>query len=444
MGQVSYAYRQVPGGLCLTGFSGEAPKQLTLPALIDGQPVLEIGSYAFFANGQELEEIRLPEGIRVVHDYAFAICIGLKRLVLSESVEYLGNAVLLGSRNVRHLHLPAAVRHMGTIEEWEGQISAAAENPVFVSDDLGLYERDGQEMTLRWISPHDRLSHYRILPGTTRVLKGAMTDNRHLTRLHLPASLVHVPDGALSNGGLAMETYTGLRRVTVDPDNPVLRVEGDFLLERRQGRDRLLKYFGSAEAVSVPEGVFEIAAQAFYKSPALRVSLPASLERICRGAFDLCYLQMLKTAEGLLTFPRADSSLYQPLIQAVESYSGAFDLSFFDALLAEKPMSAGMGALMIRRLSGRLGLTSAAQAAFKKRLKEEASDLFAALALEGDAASAEALLDLDILDSQEILAAIARLSQPDMDRVFAAADLRFALIARQQSRSLSEEEDFSL
>lgn len=74
--------------------------------------------------------------------------------------------------------------------------------------------------------------------------------------------------------------------------------------------DILEKYTGSAEDVSIPEGVKEIWGTAFFNKNPKTITIPGSLTTIGSGAFDGNALQEIKVAEENKTFCSMDGVLY--------------------------------------------------------------------------------------------------------------------------------------
>ena len=72
----------------------------------------------------------------------------------------------------------------------------------------------------------------------------------------------------------------------------------------------LEKYTGSAEDVSIPEGVEEIWGTAFFKKNPKRIILPGSVTSIGLGAFGGINLTEIDVAEDNKTFCSIDGVLY--------------------------------------------------------------------------------------------------------------------------------------
>lgn len=90
----------------ITGFTGTMPKDLVIPAQIEGIPVEEIGHMAFQYG--TFESVQLPKGLKRIRDYAFENG-HLKTITLPEGLEYIGSAAFENNRAGGVLILPASL-----------------------------------------------------------------------------------------------------------------------------------------------------------------------------------------------------------------------------------------------------------------------------------------------------------------------------------------------
>lgn len=98
---MSYRYQEIElrgkKGIELTGYEGNE-KKLSVPAEIDGLPVISIGKEAFTDANKGLTELMLPDSIICIRAFAFYFCSGLRRLILSDSVtDYYDGAIRTSS-----------------------------------------------------------------------------------------------------------------------------------------------------------------------------------------------------------------------------------------------------------------------------------------------------------------------------------------------------------
>jgi len=121
-------YRKTEKGLILTSCHGVDGK-IILPDEIDGVPIVEIAPYAFSDSKEceddlvflsetavfrenfrrlkttDIEEVRLPFGVREIGKYAFYRCRNLKKLVLSDAILEIGGGALTGCRGIREVEI---------------------------------------------------------------------------------------------------------------------------------------------------------------------------------------------------------------------------------------------------------------------------------------------------------------------------------------------------
>ncbi len=91
--RVTFYYREENGGAVITGYSGDVAL-LTVPATLDGLPVVAIGEHAF--ERSNLTAVILPDGITSIGWFAFYECEGLSGITIPASVTSIGYAVFDG------------------------------------------------------------------------------------------------------------------------------------------------------------------------------------------------------------------------------------------------------------------------------------------------------------------------------------------------------------
>ena len=97
-------------GWQVSGLSGEGKEKasLTLPASYEGKPVVGFAAGAF-DGADRLEELRLPESIETIPDFAFTDCPSLKRLVLLHEKAPCGvSAQSFAGADALRVYVPAA------------------------------------------------------------------------------------------------------------------------------------------------------------------------------------------------------------------------------------------------------------------------------------------------------------------------------------------------
>ena len=119
-----------------------------------------------------------------------------------------------------------------------------------------------------------------VFPPTLTWIGDHAITNNLFKRLHIPATLVHIGNGAL-NGNISLED------VTIDEDNPEFVLEDGYLYTR--DHTRLLSFFGAigtrAESFTIRPEVKIIDDKAFNYHRSYNITLNESLEYIGEDAF---------------------------------------------------------------------------------------------------------------------------------------------------------------
>ena len=94
-----FVYTETDGGIVITDVTfsvNDERKSLTVPAQIDGKPVTEIGTNAFYSGAcMEITEIRLPDTLKKISSNAFTGCWSLKSLTLPDGLETIGSGAFM-------------------------------------------------------------------------------------------------------------------------------------------------------------------------------------------------------------------------------------------------------------------------------------------------------------------------------------------------------------
>ncbi len=84
----NYRFEKKNGAVVITEYIG-SDTEVTVPAMLDGLPVLTIGEYAF--RGKKVRSVIVPEGVRTLDWFSFYECSALESVTLPASltmVEY--------------------------------------------------------------------------------------------------------------------------------------------------------------------------------------------------------------------------------------------------------------------------------------------------------------------------------------------------------------------
>ena len=93
-------YTDTEEGVQILRCPGEGPV-LEVPSCLDGKPVISLGDHALA--GTNLEEVWLPEGLRMIGDYAFYGCRKLRRISFPSTLTRLGRGVFVAVNHLEEL-----------------------------------------------------------------------------------------------------------------------------------------------------------------------------------------------------------------------------------------------------------------------------------------------------------------------------------------------------
>lgn len=107
----SYVESDVADGWRITGYKLEG-KNLTVPEIIAGAPVVEIGDTAFYGMS-DIRSVVLPDTVVRIGKDAFGGCSALEKVVLSASLTEIGDGAFAGDVSLLNAALPDSLRIIG-------------------------------------------------------------------------------------------------------------------------------------------------------------------------------------------------------------------------------------------------------------------------------------------------------------------------------------------
>lgn len=137
---MSVCWEPCPGGARVLRVLGDSPCS-AVPACVEGMAVVEIGPYCFAdkpikagahrtgsdtheITGSFVEEVTLPDTVRVLHSAAFYNCRKLRRISLGAAVESLGSDLFTNCRCLQVFRLRAAPDAATGLKKLLGAVSA--------------------------------------------------------------------------------------------------------------------------------------------------------------------------------------------------------------------------------------------------------------------------------------------------------------------------------
>lgn len=109
-----FTYRDVPGGVEIQGFNGfEGVGALVIPNTIQGKPVVSIGQEAL--RGTHFERVILPQSVQYIGNKAFYDCPNLRGILLPQNLKSIKAESFQGCENLKNIVIPKTLQ---TLKEW--------------------------------------------------------------------------------------------------------------------------------------------------------------------------------------------------------------------------------------------------------------------------------------------------------------------------------------
>lgn len=102
---------EADGTITIVGFTA-ARKNIAVPAMIDGKPVIRLGD-GLFKNNEEITMVVIPAGVRVIGAEVFSGCTYLERVELPETINAIGDGAFSNCAVLGDLYIPSSVTELG-------------------------------------------------------------------------------------------------------------------------------------------------------------------------------------------------------------------------------------------------------------------------------------------------------------------------------------------
>ncbi|GHV14417.1 hypothetical protein FACS189491_10700 [Spirochaetia bacterium] len=110
-------------GTVITGYTGNA-RAVTIPATINGSPVIGIEDYAF-ANNTSITSVVIPDSVKNIGDNVFQNCTALTSVTLPVYLKKIDNNAFSGCTSLRTVTIPNGVTKIG-FQAFQGCTSLAS------------------------------------------------------------------------------------------------------------------------------------------------------------------------------------------------------------------------------------------------------------------------------------------------------------------------------
>jgi len=139
-------YRVESGQATVCGFLNDRTTTVTIPATVQGYPVVAVAQHAF-QDCSELTSVTLPDGLTTIGDYAFADCSALTSITLPDSLTTIGAYTFDWCDALTSVTLPDGLTTIGNYAFAECSALTTLTVPATVTS-IGAHAFD-EHMTLR-------------------------------------------------------------------------------------------------------------------------------------------------------------------------------------------------------------------------------------------------------------------------------------------------------
>lgn len=236
-------------------------------------------SNSMFYNCTALKNVSLPNSLQNIGSSAFGACTSLKSLQLPKALESLGNGAFSGCESLSNIELPESLQTIGVLCfngcDKLSTIKVSPANPYFSTDGKAIFNKD--KTVLYTAIP---VTSYNI-PSTVRELRYyAFSDQKDMTSATLSEGLVSI-------GSYAFSGCSKLEHLVIPSTVDSI------------GNDA---FYGCSalQQINIPQGIKNLADAVLSGTGIKTLDIPSSVNYIGEGAFRNCEsLQSIKLPEGL-------------------------------------------------------------------------------------------------------------------------------------------------
>lgn len=236
-------------------------------------------SNSMFYNCTALKNVSLPNSLQNIGSSAFGACTSLKSLQLPKALESLGNSAFSGCESLSNIELPESLQTIGILCfngcDNLSTIKVSPANPYFSTDGKAIFNKD--KTVLYTAIP---VTSYNI-PSTVRELRYyAFSDQKDMTSITLPEGLVSISSYA----------FSGCSKL----EHLVIPSTVDSISN--------YAFYGCSalQQINIPQSIKSLADGVLSYSGIKTLDIPSSVNYIGESAFSNCKsLQSIKLPERL-------------------------------------------------------------------------------------------------------------------------------------------------
>lgn len=201
MGELDFVWSDNENGYYVYEKDGSVNKDVIIPSTYEGKPVVGIGRHAFGAYSK-VENIYIPDSIKIIDSQAFNYCDYLKNVVFGSNsgLLYIKDYAFFNCKSIENIKIPASVVEIGyrafATCPMFAQIEVEQNNQHYTSINGVLYTKD--EKTIVAFAPGRAESQVIIPDGVEVIGAGAFPECDNLCSIYIPDSVISIEKAAFA------------------------------------------------------------------------------------------------------------------------------------------------------------------------------------------------------------------------------------------------------
>ncbi len=254
--------------------------------------VLNIGNSAF-NYCPKLEEINLSNNLKVIPTGIFVNCTSLKNIIIPENVTKISNEAFSSCGQLVSINIPKNVESIGDSPfaycKSLVNINVDIRNTDFKFSNGILMNSDETEM-IYISSSAIQENTFKVPDKINKLTAGLLTSYPKIEKIIIPENVTEIDINFFSNN-------RNINSIVIDSNNRNYMSTADAIYDKNQ--TKLIYYYTNKIEVRIPEGIIEIASQAFRRNSLTILNLPTSLEKIQSEALVNTKLKSLNLGKNV-------------------------------------------------------------------------------------------------------------------------------------------------